>query len=69
MKKESFFKTKKVTFFFSIFALVAGLFFIQYNLTGNAILNKENSFSLLSIIGISLLICSAILALYSVKKR
>jgi hypothetical protein len=69
MKKENFFKTKRVAIFFSIIALISGLFFIQYTLTGNAVLNQENSFSLLPIIGVSLLICSAILALYSVKKR
>lgn len=68
-KKQNFFKTKLATIFFAMIALIGGLAFLNQNFTGNAILSENDSGSLLSLIGILLILCAIILALYSVKKK
>ena len=61
--------TKKVTIVFAIIALIFGyLFIIQSTITGDLILNLGYSLNLLKIIGISLILCSIILGMYSLKK-
>lgn len=61
--------TKKVTIVFAIIALIFGyLFIIQSVITGDLILNLRYSLNLLKIIGISLILCSIILGMYSLKK-
>ena len=63
------FNTKKVTIVFAIIALIFGyLFIIQSTITGDLILNLGYSLNLLKIIGISLILCSIILGMYSLKK-
>jgi len=67
--KEDFFKKKKVTAAFSVFAFISGFIFLNKELTGNVVLDKTPSFDLLPLMGILLVFCSAILALYTIKKR
>jgi len=62
-------RTKKVSGFFAVVSLVSGLFFMGQKLTGNVILNKGYTLSLLPIIGMLLIFCSIILGLYSLKKK
>jgi len=69
MKKENFFKTRKTTVSFAIIALITGFLFLNRSITGNVILNNENSFSLLSLIGLLLIACSVILGVYALKKK
>jgi hypothetical protein len=70
MKKEkSFFKKKSVINSFAIIALLGGFFFLNKRITGNVILNNYYSFSLISLIGLLLIICSIILGTYSIWKK
>ena len=69
MKKESFFKTRKAIASLAIVALIGGFLFLNRSITGNIILDSENSFSLLSLIGILLISCSVILGAYALKKK
>jgi len=67
---ESFFKQKKVTAGFAAASLVFGFLFLFINngITGNAVLNDKYSLNLLSLVGLLLIFCSAILAAYSLRK-
>ncbi len=68
-KEENFFKKKKTTASFALASLIVGFFFIgRGGITGNAILNTQYPISILSIIGIGLILCSAVLAIYSIRK-
>lgn len=67
MKKSSL-ESKKVTTAFALVALVAGFLFLNKGITGNAILTNPYSFSMLPVIGLLLILCSAILALHIIKK-
>jgi drug/metabolite transporter (DMT)-like permease len=65
---ESLFKQKRVTGLFAIVAVIGGIFFTRMELTGNVILNRNVQLNPLPIIGILLLLCSAVLAAYTLKK-
>ena len=67
--KGKFFTKKGVTWTFAAIAVVSGFLFLDSTPTGNVIVNKQNSISLLSIIGLVLIACSAILIAYSAKKK
>jgi len=67
--KENFLTKKSVSWAFAIIAVISGFLFLDSNSTGNVILNKQTPVSLLSIIGLLLIACSAILIAYSVKKK
>lgn len=69
MKKENLLKNKKTTLGFSIASLIGSLLFLSPSLTGGFILEKPNSFGILSFIGFLLIGCSIILAAYSLKKK
>lgn len=69
MKKENFFKTRKATVSFALMALVGGFLFLNQSITGNIILDSENSFNLVSLMGLLLIACSIILGAYSLKKK
>ena len=69
MKISKLLKTKKVIAGFALVALLGGFFFLNNTLTGNIIVESENSVSLLSIIGLALIICSIILGAYTIKRR
>lgn len=66
-------KTKKLAQILACISLISGLFFIsQGMMTGNTILTglaNASYFSYLDIIGISLIICSVVLGIYSIKKK
>jgi hypothetical protein len=68
MEKVSWFKTKKVTASFAVVALIAGFLFLDKSITGNVILNNRHPFDAVSLIGLSLILCSAILAVYTVRR-
>ena len=63
------FKTKKVTSLFALISLVGGFLFLNQGITGNIILNENYTFNLISLIGLSLIVCSVILGAYSLKKK
>ena len=70
MKKQfDFFKQKKVTTFFTIIALIGGLFFINFSITGNVVLNNKTAFNFISIIGTALIVCAIILGVYTLKGK
>lgn len=69
MAEENFFKRKEVTTLFSIFALVSGFVFLnKAGVTGNVILEGQVNNNLISLIGLTLVLCSAVLAIYSARK-
>jgi hypothetical protein len=62
-------KTRKTTAGFAILALIAGFLFLDQSFTGNVVLSDKYSFSIISIIGLLLVFCALMLAIYSVKKK
>jgi hypothetical protein len=68
-KKKNLFERKGVTIGFGIASLVSGILFLNSTPTGNIILSEQNPVSYPSLIGLMLLLCSAILITYSLKKR
>jgi len=67
--KEKFFGKKGVTWIFAAVSLAFGFWFLDSGFTGNAIINKQAPISFLSLIGLLLIVCSAVLISYSVKKK
>jgi len=73
-QKQSFFLKKSVVMTFGIVALLAGFGFLNEapitgRVTGNLIASNLYPFSFISIIGIFLIICSAILIIYAIIKK
>ncbi|MBU2503574.1 MAG: hypothetical protein KJ879_00775 [Nanoarchaeota archaeon] len=69
MDKAKFINSKKITAVFAVAALVAGFFFLDRGTTGNVVLNGNlPPVDVISIVGLVLVGCSAILAFYSVRK-
>ncbi len=60
---------KKITAVFALFTFIVGFLFLDINSTGNIILNGTPAFNSGSIIGLVLIVCSAILTIYTVRKR
>ena len=60
--------SKKITAAFSVAALFAGFLFIDRSVTGNVVLNNHNPVNFVSLVGLLLVFCSAILALYSIRR-
>lgn len=69
MKEGSFLKKKLVIYGFAIISLFGGFLFLNKSITGNVILNKQHEINLISLIGILLIVCAAVLFAYSIKKR
>lgn len=70
MKKQSWFKEKKVTTILALISLIAGFLFIgNGGITGNVIINSYHPISILSIIGLLLIFCSVALAIYTINKK
>lgn len=71
--KQSFFQKRSVVAAFGIIALIAGSIFVQTSkpggVTGNIILSDVYAFNLISLVGLLLIICSAVLIVYAVVKR
>ena len=68
-EKFDWFKTKQATAIFAVGSLIAGFFFLNQTITGNAILSENYSLNVIPIIGLVLILCSVILGAYSVMKR
>lgn len=76
-KKQNFFEKRSVVGTFGIIALLGGFFFLNFgainpftgNVTGNFISSNFSPFSIISIIGIILILCSAILIIYAIVKK
>lgn len=69
MKSENFFKNRKTTAVFAIVALIGGFVFLKSSLTGNVVLSDKYLVSPISVVGLLLVACSIVLAVYSVRKR
>ena len=69
MEKTSWFKRKRVTGGFSMVSIIAGFLFLnQGSITGNVIVDSQPVFNMLSVVGLLLIFCSAILAFYTLRK-
>ena len=68
MGKAKWFKTKSVAAVFAVVAFVVGFSFLDGGSTGNVILDNHYPVDFVSIIGLLLILCSAILAVYILKK-
>lgn len=62
-------ESKKTIWGFVLASFIGGLLFVDYGFTGNVISETEIIPSLLSYIGVALLISSLILVSYNLKKR
>ena len=79
MKNTSFFHKRSIVAVFGIAALLAGFLFLNMGVfnpftgkaTGNFVSQNNNplTVNLISVIGILLIICSAILIIYAIVKR
>jgi hypothetical protein len=70
MKKQNLFKKKSITASFAITSFIVGFFFLrQGRITGNIIANNYHNFSLLSLIGLLLVFCAIIMAVYTIKRK
>jgi len=67
-KFSDWFKAKKITASFALISFIGGFLFLNHSITGNIILNNKNSFNIVSLIGLLLILCSVILIAYSIKK-
>ena len=77
-KEQDFFKKRSVVATFGIIALLAGFYFLNTGtlidpfsgqVTGNAVLTGLYPFSAISLTGLLLILCSAILIIYAIVKR
>jgi hypothetical protein len=68
MRKVKWFKTKKIAAVFAAVAFVIGFLFLDKGVTGNVILDNKYPVDFISLIGLLLILCSAILAVYLIKK-
>ena len=69
MAKENFFKKPITTGVIGIIAFITGFYFLSNNITGNMILENKITVRFLPLIGLLLIVCSAILIIFSIKKR
>jgi len=69
MKKQNFLKKTPTLIVFASLALVSGFFFLDKKITGNAIIDADSNFNFVSLIGLLLILCSAIIVGYLTKKR
>jgi hypothetical protein len=68
MGKLKWFKTKKVAAVFATVSFVIGFLFLDKGITGNVILDNQYPVDFISLIGLLLVLCSAILAVYIIKR-
>jgi len=69
MKKNKFLITRGITGIFGVLAAISGLLFLDSEITGNIIANKQNPVNFVSIVGLLLIICSVILIAYTTRKE
>ncbi len=68
MGKVKWFKMKGVAAVFAVVAFVAGFLLIDGGATGNVILDNHYPVDVISIIGLLLVLCSVVLAVYITRK-
>jgi len=69
MDKNGFFNSKKIMAVFAAAAFFTGFFFLDRATTGNVVLNGNvPPIDVTSLVGVGLVLCSAILSFYSIKK-
>lgn len=76
-KEQNFFKKRIVVAIFGIVALLAGFYFLNFHsavnlsgqVTGNSVISGFYPFSAISLVGLLLILCSAILIVYAIAKR
>lgn len=69
-KRENWLKRKRITSIFAVVAFIIGFIFLDSGtITGNVILNGNPSVNILSIFGLLLILSSAILTIYTIKKK
>ncbi len=69
MAKVKWFKTKGIVAVFAAVAFFIGFLFLDKGITGNVILDNKYPVDFISISGLLLVLCSAVLAVYLIKKR
>ena len=69
MGKLKWFKAKRVAAVFAAVSFVIGFLFLDKGITGNVILDNQYPVDFISLIGLLLILCSAILAVYLIKKQ
>jgi len=67
-KERKFFEKNSVLIIFSLVSFIAGLFFIAQGITGNIVLNEDNTKNSMSFIGYALVACSIVLVIYITRK-
>ena len=67
--KTNWFKTRSATAIFAVIAFIGGFVFLGNDFTGNVILSSKQPFNLISFVGLLLIFCSAILAVYAIQKK
>ena len=65
---NKFSESPKTTAAFGIVALIAGILFLNQTLTGNTIVTNSTSFEIIPIIGVALIFCSLVMAIYTLKQ-
>jgi len=68
MGKKKWFKTKGIAAVFAAVAFVMGFLFLDKGITGNIILDNQHPVDFISLIGLLLVLCSAVLVIYIIKK-
>ena len=68
MGKVKWFKTKSLAAVFAAVAFFGGFLFLDKGVTGNVILENHYPVDFVSLIGLLLVLCSAILAVYIIKR-
>ena len=69
---NEFLKKRTVKFTFMLISLIGGFCFIEYGLTGitgNTIASAENTFNLLSFVGLLLIICSVVIGIETLSRK
>lgn len=68
MGKVKWFKMKSIAAVFAVVAFVVGFLFLDGGATGNVVLNNSYPVDAMSIIGLLLVLCSVVLAIYITRK-
>ena len=69
MVKTKIFSPKGVLGIFAAITFLAGFFLLDNgSFTGNAVLSEGTSFNPIAMVGLTLIVCSAVLAFFSLKK-
>ena len=69
MGKVKWFKAKGIAAVFAAVTFVIGFLFLDKGITGNVILENKYPVDFISLIGLLLILCSAILAVYIIKRQ